>query len=124
MKKISYWYPFTIAFNIVGKVSKILLSPPVLSGYNGSTDNRFSRGTTRLMSWPDGERYLCPLQSLAVLSSYLSYPLLSFLGLEAYCLIKILRHTRSPRFPPRNLYSIVTLAVFSLVYATTDTVFC
>ena len=27
-----------------------LLSPPVLSGYNGSSDTRFSRGTTRLMS--------------------------------------------------------------------------
>ena len=27
-----------------------LLSPPVLSGYNGSPDTRFSRGTTRLMS--------------------------------------------------------------------------
>ena len=43
-----------------------LLSPPVLSGYNGSPDIRFSRGTTRLMSWPDGERYLCPLKSYVV----------------------------------------------------------
>ena len=33
-----------------------LLSTPVLSSYNGSPDTRFSRGTTRLMSWPDGER--------------------------------------------------------------------
>ena len=33
-----------------------LLSPPVLSGYNWSPDTRFSRETTRLMSWPDGER--------------------------------------------------------------------
>ena len=39
---------------------------PVLSGYNGSPDTRFSRGTTRLMSWPDGERYLLSLQSLVV----------------------------------------------------------
>ena len=31
-----------------------LLSPLVLSDYNGSPDTRFSRGTTRLMSWPDG----------------------------------------------------------------------
>ena len=37
-----------------------LLCPPVLSGYNGSLDSRFSQGTTRLMSWPDGERYLRP----------------------------------------------------------------
>ena len=38
-----------------------LLSPPVLSNYNGSPDTRFSRGTMRLISWPDGERYSCPL---------------------------------------------------------------
>ena len=43
-----------------------LLSPPVLSGYNGSPGTRFSRETTRLMSWPDGERYLRPPQSLVV----------------------------------------------------------
>ena len=30
----------------------------VLSGYNGSPDTRFSQGMTRLMSLPDGERYL------------------------------------------------------------------
>ena len=29
-----------------------LLSPPDLSGYNGSLDTRFSRGMTWLMSWP------------------------------------------------------------------------
>ena len=43
-----------------------LLSPPVLSDYNGSPDTRFSRGTTRLMSWPDMERYLRPPQSPVV----------------------------------------------------------
>ena len=43
-----------------------LLSPPVLSDYNGSPDIRFSRGTTRLISWPDGERYLRPPQSLVI----------------------------------------------------------
>ena len=42
------------------------LLSPLLSGYNGSLDTRFSRRTTRLMSWPDGERYLHPLQSLVV----------------------------------------------------------
>ena len=40
---------------------------------------------SRLMSWLDGERYLRPLQSLVV--SHFSYPLFSFLALEAYCLI-------------------------------------
>ena len=43
-----------------------LLSPPVLLGYNGSPDTRFSQGTTRLMSLPDGERCLCLPQSLVV----------------------------------------------------------
>ena len=43
-----------------------LLSSPVLSGCNEFPDTRFSPGTTRLMSWPDGERYLHPLQSLEV----------------------------------------------------------
>ena len=43
-----------------------LFSPPVLSDYNGSPDTRFSRGTTRLMSWPDGEHCLRPLQPLVV----------------------------------------------------------
>ena len=58
-------------------------------------DTRFSRGTTRLMSWTDGKRYLRPLQSLVV-SLFLS--LGSFLALEAYCLIKILRHASSLDF--------------------------
>ena len=43
-----------------------LLSPPVLSDYHGSPDTRFSRATARLMSWPDGERYLRSPQSLVV----------------------------------------------------------
>ena len=43
-----------------------LLSAPVLSGYNGSPDTHFSRETTRPMSWPNGKRYLRPLQSLVV----------------------------------------------------------
>ena len=48
-----------------------LLSSLVLSGYNGSPETRFSRGMTRLMSWPDCERYSRPLHSFVVsLSSY------------------------------------------------------
>ena len=43
-----------------------LFFPPVLSGYNGSPDTRFSQGTTRLTSLPDRERYLRPAQSLVV----------------------------------------------------------
>ena len=43
-----------------------LLSPSVLSDYNGSPDTRFSRETTRHTSWLDRERFLRPLQSLIV----------------------------------------------------------
>ena len=37
-----------------------LFSLPVLLGSKRSPNTRFSQGTMRLMSWPDGERYLCP----------------------------------------------------------------
>ena len=43
-----------------------LFSSPVRSGYIRSPDTRFSWGTTRLMSWPDGELYLRPPQPLVV----------------------------------------------------------
>ena len=43
-----------------------LFSLPALSDYNGSPDTRFSRGTTGLMSWPDGERCLRLPQPLVV----------------------------------------------------------
>ena len=97
------------------------LSPPVLSGYNGSPDTRFSWGTTRLMRWRDGERCLRPLQSFAVslLLSLVSTLLFSRAG-------GVLSHQNSltHRFPPKNLSSLVMLAVFSLVYAATNTAFC
>ena len=100
-----------------------LLSPPVLSAYNGSPDTHFYRETTRLMSLPDGERYLRPPQSPVV-----------FLLLSLVCTLVISRtggvlsHRNSlthrfPRYPPRNLCSLVMLAVISLVYAATDTAF-
>ena len=53
----------------------------------------------------------------------LSYPLLSFLGLEAYCLIEILLTHRFPRFSPRTLCSVFMLAVFSLVFAAPNKAF-
>ena len=96
-----------------------LLSPSVLSDYNGPPDTCFSRGTMRLMSWPDGERYLCCLQSLVV--SLLLPFVLSRTGGILSCR-KSLIH-RFPRFPQRNLCSLVMLAVFSLVFAATDTAF-
>ena len=101
-----------------------LLSPPVLSGNNGLPDTRFSRETTRLLSWPDGERHLRPLQSLVVslLLSLVSTLVFSRTG-GVLSLPSILTH-RFPRFPSRNLCSLATLAVFSLFYAETDTAFC
>ena len=105
-------------------VRNCLPSHPVLSGYNGSLDTHFSQETTQLMSWPDRERYLesCPLQSLLVsLLSLSSVLLFSRTGV-------ILSHQNSsthrfPQFPPRSLCFLITLAVFSLIYAATDTAF-
>ena len=99
-----------------------LLSPPVLSGHNGSRDTRFSRGTTRLMSWPDRKHYLRPLQSLVVsLLSLVSTLLFSRTGGALSHLNSLTQ--RFPRFAPRNLCCLVMHAVFSLVYAATDTAF-
>ena len=76
-----------------------------------------------LMSWRNRERYSCPLQSLVVsLLSLVSTVVFSRTG-------GALSHRNSStrrfaRFPPRNLCSLVTLAVFSLVYAATDTAYC
>ena len=103
--------------------SNCLLFPPVLSNYNGFADTRFSWETTRLMSWRDEERHLRPPQSLVVslLLSLVSTLVFSRTG-------GILSHQNSstprfPRFPPRNLCSLVMLAVSSLVFAATDTAF-
>ena len=100
-----------------------LLSPPVLSGYNGSPDTRFSRGTTRLMSLPDRVRYLHPPQSLVVslLLSLVNTLVLSRTG-GVLSLPSILTH-KFPRFPLTNLCSLVMLAVSSLVFAAMDTAF-
>ena len=88
-----------------------------------SPDTRFYRGTTRLMSWPDRERYLRPPQSLVVslLLSLVSSLLFSRTG-------GVLSHLNSwthwfLQFPPRNLCSLAVLAVFSLVYAATNTAY-
>ena len=101
-----------------------LLSSTVLSGYNGTPDTRFSQGMTRLMSWPDRERYLRPRQSLVVslLLSFVSTLVFSRTG-SVMSRRNSLTH-RFPRFPSRNMCSLVMLAVSSLVYAATDTAFC
>ena len=67
---------------------------------------RFSRETTRLMSWPDGERYLHLLQSLVVsllLSLVSSLPFSRTGGLLFHRSILTCRFSR---FPPRNLFSL------------------
>ena len=83
----------------------------------------FLPGKMRLMSWPDGERYSRPPPSLVVslLLSLVSTLVFSRIG-------GVLSHQNSltyrfPRFPPRNLCSLVTVAVFSLVFAATNTAF-
>ena len=100
-----------------------LLSSPVLSGYNGSPDTRFSRETTQLTSLPDVERCLRPPQSLVVslLLSLVSPLVFSRTG-GVLSLQNILTH-RFPQFPLRNLCSLVMLAVSSLVFAAMDTAF-
>ena len=102
------------------------LSPPVLSDYNGSPDTCFLSGNDaadELTSWPDGERYLRPLQFLVVslLLSLVFTLVFSRTG-------GVLSHRSSlthrfPRFPPRNSCSLVMLAVSSFVFAPTDTAF-
>ena len=95
----------------------------VLSGYNGSPNTCFSQETTGLMCWPDRERYLRPPQPLVVsLLSLVSTLLFSRTG-------GVLSHRNSsthrfPQFPPKNLCSLVMLAVFFLVYAAMDTAYC
>ena len=111
--------------NLSGRSGRnCLLSPPVLSGYNGSPDTRFFWATTRLISWPHGERYSCLLQSLVVslLLSLVSTPIFS--RSEGVLSHRNSLTHRFPQFPPRNLFSLVTLAVFSLGFAATDTGFC
>ena len=76
-----------------------LLSFPVLSGYNGSPDTCFSRETTRLMRWLDGERYLRPLQSLVSF-------LLSLVS--TLCLFSDWRRTVSSKFFDTQVPSIFT----------------
>ena len=62
-------------------------SSPLLSGCNTSMVTQFFRGMTRQISWPGGVRYSGHSFSYAI------SPLL--LGLDAYCIIRILRHTGS-----------------------------
>ena len=108
---------------LCGRSGRNCLLSPVQSGYNGSPDTRFSRGTKRLMSLPDGERCLRLPQSLVVspLLSLVSTLVFSRTG-SVLSLRSILTH-RFPQFLLRNLCSFVMLAVSSLVFAAMDTAF-
>ena len=108
-------------FKLSGKSGRnCLLFPSVPSGYNGSPNICLSRASTHLMGIEGRGALLQPSAIPCTLFSYLLYPLLSFLGLEAYYLIC---DTQVPRFSLRNLCSLVMLAVFSLVFVATDTAF-
>ena len=73
---------------------------------------------------PYGERYLRPPQSLVV-SLLLSLVFTLVFSRTGGVLSHLNSSTyRFPRFPPRNLSSLVMLAVFSLVYAATETAYC
>ena len=114
---------FSSYLKLCGRSCRNCLLSPVLLGYNGFPDIRFSRGTTRLMSWPDGEFYLRPPQPLVVsyLLSLVSILLFSRTGGVLSHRISLTH--RFPQLPPRNLCSLVMLAVFFLVYTATDTAF-
>ena len=76
------------------------------------------------MSWPDGVRYLRPPQSIVV-SLLLSLVFTLVFSRTGGVLShrSFLTH-KFPRLPPRNLCSLVTLAVSCLVFVATDTAFC
>ena len=107
--------------NLSGRSGRnCLLSPPVLSSYNGFSDTRFSRDTTWLTSWPYGKHYSCPMQSLVV-SLVLSLVFTLLFSRDGGVLSHLISLTHKfPRFPP-NLCSLVTLAVLFLVIVATDT---
>ena len=98
-------------------------SPPVLSGYNGSPDTRFSWGTTQLMSLPHGERCLRPPQSLVVSLLLSLVSTLVFSRTRGVLSFQSILTHRFPQFPLRNLCSLVMLAGSSLVFAAMDTAF-
>ena len=75
------------------------------------------------MSWPDGERFSCPLQFYVVSLLLFVVSILIFSRTGGVLSHKLSFTHRFPRFPPRNLCSLVPLAVFSLVFAEMDTAY-
>ena len=64
------------------------------AGQTGSATCALSQGTMRLMSWPDGERYLCPCSLFPLISCIHS------------CLFSDWRHTVSSKFFDTQVSSI------------------
>ena len=79
-----------------------LVSPSVLSDYDGSPDICFSRRMTWLTSWADGKRNFHPLQSLVVSLLSLVSTVLFFRSGGVLSQQNSLTH-RFPQFQPRNL---------------------
>ena len=102
---------------LCGRSGRNCLLSPVPLDSNGSPDTCFSSGTTRLMSWLEGVRYLRPPQSLVV--SLL--PLV--LSRSGGVLFHRSSDTQVSLISTEDLCSLVMLAVFSLVFAATDTAF-
>ena len=70
----------------------------------------FLPGNDALMSWPDGERYLHPLQCLVVSLLLFFVSTLLFFRTGGVLFHRNSSTRRFPRFPPRNLCSLVMLA--------------
>ena len=96
-----------------------LLSPPVLSGYNGSPDTLFLPGNDAADELARRGMLLAPFSFPCGLSPFISRIHFSRTG-GVPSHLNLLTH-RFPRFPPRNMCSLVTLSVFPLVFAATDT---
>ena len=116
-------FPFTSIF--LRRSGRNCLFSFVLSRYIGSLGTRFMWGTTQLMSWPDGKRLGALLTPSVILCGLLLFLISTLVFSRTGGVLShqnFLTH-RFPRFPTRNLCSLVMLAVFSLVFAATDTVY-
>ena len=111
--------------NLCGRSGrKCLLSPPVLSDYNGSPDTHSFRGNNAADKLARRGALLVPsavLCSLSPLTSRIHSPLCQTGGVLSH---RISSTNRFPRFPLRVLCSYVTLSVPPLDLAATDTGNC
>ena len=99
-----------------------LLSPPALSDYIGS-EHSFLLGNDAAHELARRECYLRPLKSLVVSLLLFLVSTLVFSRTGGVLSHRSSLTHRFPRFPSRNLCSLVMLAVSSLVFAATDTAF-